>query len=247
MEEIKAVRLQKYMAEAGVASRRKCEELIIAGRVSVNGQTATLGMSVDPQSAVVELDGKRLERETARFVIALNKPRGVMCTVSDPEGRETVMDCFKGFEHRLYNAGRLDYDSEGLLIMTNDGDFAYKITHPKFVMDKTYHAIVDGELTQAQRSTLERGVALDDGFTTSPARINNTHKLKNGNSSFDITIHEGHNRQVRRMLSAVGRETLLLRRVKIGPIELGDLQSGKWRYLTPVELAAFERELGGDK
>ena len=145
------------------------------------------------------------------------------------------------------NAGRLDYDSEGLLIMTNDGDLAYKITHPKFVMDKTYHAIVDGELTQAQRSTLEHGVALDDGFTTSPARISNTHKLKNGNSSFDITIHEGHNRQVRRMLSAVGRETLLLRRVKIGPIELGNLGSGKWRYLTPDELAAFEYELNGDK
>lgn len=246
MEEIKkTVRLQKFMAEAGVASRRKCEELIVAGKVRVNGEVATLGMSIDADTAVVELEGKRLEREMERFVIALNKPRGMMCTMSDPEGRDTIMDCFKGFKHRLYNAGRLDYDSEGLLIMTNDGELAYKITHPKFVMNKTYHAVIDGELTLAQRTQLEKGVAIDEDFTTSPAEVTNTHRLKNGNTSFDIIIHEGHNRQVRRMLTAVGHETLLLRRVSIGPIKLGSLESGKWRYLSAAELSALSRELEG--
>ncbi|PWM01991.1 MAG: pseudouridine synthase [Clostridiales bacterium] len=228
------MRLQKYMAEAGIASRRKCEELIQAGRVKVNGQVAILGACVEPLQDLVEVDGEPLGKSQQKVTVILNKPRGVMCTAQDPQGRPTVGDYVKDLPVRVYNAGRLDYDSEGLLVMTNDGELAYKLTHPRFCMDKTYAAICDGLLTKAQIAALEQGVQLEDG-PTHPAKVREVFKLRNGNTAFNITIHEGRNRQVRRMLEAVGHETLALKRVALGPLRLGDLPSGTYRSLTAQE------------
>ena len=237
------VRLQKYMADAGVASRRKCEEIIQAGRVRVNGKPASLGMSVEPGKDRVTLDGAPLKGEEEKIVLILHKPRGVVCTAKDPQGRATVMDLIQDFPQRLYNVGRLDYDSEGLLVMTNDGELAYRLMHPKFQLDKTYSAICDGVLTEEQRRLLEQGIRLEDGLT-SPARVEEVYRLRNGNTAFNITIHEGRNRQVRRMLAAVGHETLMLRRVALGPLRLGDLPAGQYRRLTKAEEAALAVLLG---
>ncbi len=237
------MRLQKYMAEAGIASRRKCEELIQAGRVKVNGQVAILGACVEPLQDLVEVDGEPLGKSQQKVTVILNKPRGVMCTAQDPQGRPTVCDYVKDLPVRVYNAGRLDYDSEGLLVMTNDGELAYKLTHPRFCMDKTYAAICDGLLTKAQIAALEQGVQLEDG-PTHPAKVREVFKLRNGNTAFNITIHEGRNRQVRRMLEAVGHETLALKRVALGPLRLGDLPSGTYRSLTAQEWDELHAWLG---
>ena len=237
------MRLQKYMAEAGIASRRKCEELIQAGRVKVSGQVAILGACVEPLQDLVEVDGEPLGKSQQKVTVILNKPRGVMCTAQDPQGRPTVGDYVKDLPVRVYNAGRLDYDSEGLLVMTNDGELAYKLTHPRFCMDKTYAAICDGLLTKAQIAALEQGVQLEDG-PTHPAKVREVFKLRNGNTAFNITIHEGRNRQVRRMLEAVGHETLALKRVALGPLRLGDLPSGTYRSLTAQEWDELHAWLG---
>lgn len=237
------MRLQKYMAEAGIASRRKCEELIQAGRVKVNGQVAILGACVEPLQDLVEVDGEPLGKSQQKVTVILNKPRGVMCTAQDPQGRPTVCDYVKDLPVRVYNAGRLDYDSEGLLVMTNDGELAYKLTHPRFCMDKTYAAICDGLLTKAQIAALEQGVQLEDG-PTHPAKVREVFQLRNGNTAFNITIHEGRNRQVRRMLEAVGHETLALKRVALGPLRLGDLPSGTYRSLTAQEWDELHAWLG---
>ena len=232
------MRLQKFMADAGVASRRKCEEYIAAGRVKVNGAVAEIGCTVEPGD-IVELDGRRLSADAERVVIMLNKPQGVVCTCSDPEGRKTVIDYVKELPYRLYNVGRLDYDSEGLILLTNDGDLAYRMTHPKFEMDKTYHVVCSGTIDQRDISRLKSGITLDDGVT-SPAGMNNVRIRKDGKSELDITIHEGRNRQVRRMIAAVGKDTLLLRRIKEGMLELGELKSGQWRFLTEQEIKALD-------
>ena len=237
------MRLQKYMAEAGIASRRKCEELIQAGRVKVNGQVAILGACVEPLQDLVEVDGEPLGKSQQKVTVILNKPRGVMCTAQDPQGRPTVGDYVQDLPVRVYTAGRLDYDSEGLLVMTNDGELAYKLTHPRFCMDKTYAAICDGLLTKAQIAALEQGVQLEDG-PTHPAKVREVFKLRNGNTAFNITIHEGRNRQVRRMLEAVGHETLALKRVALGPLRLGDLPSGTYRSLTAQEWDELHAWLG---
>lgn len=233
------MRLQKFMADAGIASRRRCEEYIAEGRVKVNGSTAAIGCTVEDGDEVL-LDGEPVCAKAERIAIALNKPQGVVCTSSDPEGRRTVVDYVKELPYRLYNVGRLDYDSEGLVILTNDGELAYRMTHPKFAVEKTYHVVCAGRLTDGDRERLEKGVALEDG-PTAPAKIENMEYFR-GRTAFDITIHEGRNRQVRRMLSAVGREVMLLRRIKEGPVTLGGLKGGQWRYLTEEEIASLMRE-----
>ena len=164
------MRLQKFMAEAGIASRRKCEEYIIEGRVTVNGKIALIGTTVEPDFDLVEFDSKQIRLEEKKAVILFNKPRGVICSTDDPKGRETVMDFFKNYPVRLYNVGRLDYDSEGLLVMTNDGELAYKMMHPKFVVDKTYYVICERALSAEDIKTLTYGVMIDDGMTA-PARV----------------------------------------------------------------------------
>jgi len=236
------MRLQKFMADAGVASRRKCEEFIAAGLVFVNGEPASLGTCVEPETDEIIFQGERLKAAQRHSILAFNKPAGVVCTSNDPEGRKTVVDYFKDFPERLYNVGRLDFDSEGLIFMSNDGELSNRLMHPSFEIEKVYHVVCDGLLTDGEKRRLESGVYLSDG-RTAPARVSELRRLKNGNTAFEITIHEGKNRQVRRMLEAVGHATLLLRRVRIGNISLGELPLGQWRYLTEDELAALRKLL----
>lgn len=238
----KKIRLQKFMAEAGIASRRKSEEYINEGRVKVNGKVAVIGTTVDVDFDLVEFDGVKVQLQEEKVVILFNKPRGVICTNDDPEGRETVMDYFKNYPLRLYNVGRLDYDSEGLLVMTNDGDIAYKMMHPKFVVDKTYYVICERALSEDDIKTLTNGVELEDGMTA-PSVVEDIRKTRTGKTSFFITIHEGRNRQVRRMMEKIGHEVLQLRRVKIGILSLGTLEVGQWRTLTDDEVIKLKNSL----
>ncbi|MEN6339337.1 MAG: pseudouridine synthase [Clostridiaceae bacterium] len=236
------LRLQKYLAEAGVASRRAGEELIAAGRVSVNGEVAHIGMSVDPDHDSVALDGKPVSKKEPTITVALYKPKGVVSTSDDPEGRKTVQEYVRNIPARLYNVGRLDINSEGLLLMTNDGELAYRMTHPKFAVEKTYYAICDGKLAASEIALLVNGVQLEDGMTA-PAKVEHVRATKTGDTSFSITIHEGKNRQIRRMLEAVGHRTLRLKRERFGPITLGEMQPGEVRQLTEREVAALKRDL----
>ena len=237
------IRLQKYLADAGVASRRASEEIITAGRVRVNGETAQLGMSVEPGKDVVLLDGKAIGQKEAIYTIALYKPKGIVCTSEDPQGRNTVQEYVKDIPARLYNVGRLDINTEGLLLMTNDGELAYRMTHPKFSVEKTYYAICDGKLTASEIASLVNGVQLDDGMTA-PARVDHVRATKMGDTTFLITIHEGRNRQIRRMLEAVGHRTLRLKRERFGPITLGNLAPGETRQLSSGELNSLHEALG---
>ncbi|PKM41387.1 MAG: pseudouridine synthase [Firmicutes bacterium HGW-Firmicutes-9] len=237
------LRLQKYLAEAGIASRRASEELITAGRVQVNGLVATLGMSVDPETDVVLYDGKPVKQEEELITIMLYKPKGVVSTSDDPQGRRTVQEFVKDIPARLYNVGRLDINSEGLLLMTNDGELAHRMTHPKFSVEKTYYAICDGKLQPSEIASLVNGVQLDDGMTA-PAKVTHVRSTKTGDTTFLITIHEGKNRQIRRMLEAVGHRTLRLKRERFGPLHLGELKPGETRRLTPDELRSLKHALG---
>ena len=244
MESKSSMRLQKYLADAGLGSRRACEGFIAEGRVAVNGEPATLGVSVEPGKDQVTLDGKPVGRAQTTVALILYKPRGVVSTSDDPQGRKTVQDYVQDIPERLYNVGRLDINSEGLLVMTNDGDLAYRMTHPKFMVGKTYYAVVDGKLTASQIASLTNGVMLEDGVTA-PAKVERVRPTINGDTSFLITIHEGRNRQVRRMAEAVGHRVLRLKREQFGPLELGNLHPGERRVLTATEIAALKRALNG--
>ncbi len=231
------MRLQKFMADCGVASRRACEQIISDGRVTVNGLPAVLGMSVE-EGDDVRLDGKRLMPQEQRVVLMLYKPRGVVSTSSDEAGRKTVQAYVSDLPYRLYNIGRLDLNSEGLLLLTNDGELANLLMHPRYGVEKTYRVVCDGSLSASEIALLTNGVELDDGITA-PAKVKNIRKSTTGGTAFSITIHEGRNRQIRRMLEAVGHRTLRLKREAYGPLRLGDLKPGEWRYLTEAELAAL--------
>lgn len=223
------MRLQKYMAECGVASRRKCEELISQGRVAVNGVTVnTQGCQIDPQKDRVEVDGREIGLEEEKVYLMLHKPTGVVTTVSDQFGRRNVLelvDC----PYRLFPVGRLDYDTQGLLLLTNDGEFAYQLTHPKYVIDKCYLATVKGIPDESDLEQLRTGVVID-GKKTAPA------KAEADKNQVYLTIHEGRNRQVRKMLDAVGHPVLKLKRISVGGVLLGDLPVGHWRPLTKEEI-----------
>ncbi len=239
------MRLQKYLSQAGIASRRQCEEYIQQGRVCVNGEIAELGSTVNPEKDIIMFDNSLVRQTFERVVILFNKPRGVICTNSDPQGRKTVSDYFSDLPFRLYSAGRLDFNSQGLLIMTNDGALSLKLTHPRYSIPKTYNAICDGVLTPSQITCLRQGLKLDDGMTL-PARVENVRKAEPFGTSFSITIYEGRNRQVRRMLEAVGRKTLFLSREKIGRLSLKGLSIGEWRYASSQDLAWLD-SLPNDK
>jgi 23S rRNA pseudouridine2605 synthase len=233
------MRLQKYMASCGVASRRACEELIAAGRVTVGGTVITLmGMQVEPDQAVC-VDGKRITPETEKHYILYHKPAGEMSTASDPEGRATVLDKFKDYPVRLYPVGRLDYDSEGLLLLTNDGDLAERMLHPSKEVEKTYLARVKGNVSAEEVSQLVKGVMID-GHLTSRAKVRVIHADERYTDLL-ITIHEGRNRQVRKMTEAIGHEVMLLRRVRFGPLTLGELKRGQWRELTGKEIEELHK------
>ena len=229
------IRLQKLLAQSGVASRRKCEELMLAGLVVVDGEVVTrLGTKVDPRTAVIRVDGKRLPPVSEHVYLALNKPRGVVSTMSDPEGRRTLQDLVSERSERLFHVGRLDTDTSGLILLTNDGDFAHRMAHPSYEVDKTYVAEVEGEVTKATIRTLLEGVTLEDGpVTVSRARMVTSAP---GKSVVELVIHEGRNRIVRRLLDHVGHPVRRLTRTAIGPVGLGGLKGGEVRDLTLDEL-----------
>lgn len=233
------MRLQKFMADCGVASRRACEQIISDGRVTVNGIPAVLGMSVE-ETDDVRLDGKPLKPAEKRVVLMFYKPRGVVSTSSDEAGRKTVQAFVGDLPYRLYNVGRLDLNSEGLLLLTNDGELCNHLMHPRYGVEKTYRVVCDGTLSASEIATLTNGVQLEDGITA-PAKVTNIRRSTTGGTAFSITIHEGRNRQIRRMLEAVGHRTLRLKREAYGPLKLGELKPGEWRYLSEEELAALAR------
>ena len=234
------VRLQKLLAQSGVASRRKCEELMLEGLVVVDGEVVTrLGTKVDPRTAVIRVDGKRLPPISAHVYLVLNKPRGVVSTMSDPEGRRNLSDLVADRPERLFHVGRLDTDTSGLILLTNDGDFAHRMAHPSYEVDKTYVAEVDGEVHRGTIRTLLAGVTLEDGpVTVSQARVVSGAHGKNapGKSIVELVIHEGRNRIVRRLMDHVGHPVRRLTRTAIGPVQLARLGSGEMRELTLPEL-----------
>ena len=227
------MRLQKYLADAGIASRRKCEQLIEEGRVKLNGAVAEIGMNVS-DGDVVTLDGERVRVNNERVMIAFYKPKNVICSNAEDEDRKKVTDFFKELPYRLYTVGRLDYDSEGLILVTNDGDAANRLMHPRYGLSKTYNVLCSGRFTDAEIHALASGVMLEDGMTA-PARVKLLRETDNGNTELSITIHEGRNRQVRRMVAAVGHDTLRLVRVSIGKLTISGLKSGQWRFLSREE------------
>ncbi|HCB02751.1 MAG TPA: pseudouridine synthase [Nocardioides sp.] len=229
------VRLQKLLAQSGVASRRRCEELMLAGLVEVDGEVVTrLGTKVDPRTAVIRVEGRRLPPASAHVYLALNKPRGVVSTMSDPQGRRTLSDLVADRPERLFHVGRLDTDTSGLIILTNDGDFAQRLAHPSYEVDKTYVAEVAGDVSKAVLAQLREGVTLEDGpVTVSAVRIV---QRGSGKTIVELMIHEGRNRIVRRLLDHVGHPVTKLTRTRIGPVALGQLQSAALRDLTNDEL-----------
>jgi len=228
-------RLQKVLAEYGIASRRKCEQLIIEGKVKVNGIFVTeLGTKVDKFCDEIELDGNILKKLDKKVYVLLNKPVGYITSVKDQFDRPVVTDLIKNLKVRIYPVGRLDYDTEGLLILTNDGDLAYKITHPKHQMNKKYVALVSGVVQEENIEKFKSGILIDD-YKTAPAILEILKKTKD-NSLIKITIHEGKNRQVRKMCEAIGHKVIHLKRISIGNIILGELASGEYRFLTEKEV-----------
>lgn len=227
-------RLQKVLARTGIGSRRVCEELIADGRVTVNGEVAELGRRVDPDRDAVEVDGVRISVAEGLVHYLLNKPRGVVTTASDPQGRPTVVDLVPP-EPRVFPVGRLDVDTEGLLLLTNNGDLAHRLTHPSFGVEKEYVAHVEGRPTPSALRRLREGVDLDDG-RSAPAKASLVEP-----SVLRVTIHEGRNRQVRRMCEAVGHPVVRLVRTRIGPLADRRLKPGEWRELTSDEVRALEK------
>lgn len=228
------MRLQKYLAQCGVASRRTAEEMIAAGRVSLNGVPVTqMGLQVEPGDSVL-VDGKPVTPEEEKHYLLYHKPMGEVTTVSDPEGRPTVLDKFKDYPVRLYPVGRLDFDSEGLLLLTNDGDLTQRMLHPSREVQKVYLAQISNRLEPEAVNALREGVWLS-GRRTAPAKVR-VIRYDAFSTMALLTIHEGRNRQVRRMVEAVGHQVVLLRRVQFGPLKLGDVPRGQWRHLAEEEV-----------
>ena len=236
-------RLQKLMAAAGVGSRRVCENLIAEGRVQVDGQVVTeLGVRVDPRSAVVHVDGVRVNLDEDRVYLAFNKPKGVVTTMSDDLGRISLADYVGNREERLFHVGRLDADTEGLLLLTNDGDLAHRLQHPSYGVLKTYLATVRGPVARDVGKRLREGVELEDGpVTVDSFKIVDSQP---GRALIEVVLHEGRKHVVRRMLEAVGHPVLELVRTEVGPIRLADLKSGRLRRLNKAEIGALYKAAG---
>lgn len=234
------MRIHKALSDNGVVSRRKAEQLIKEGRITVNGRKAALGQDIDIAKDIIHIDEERIifEKKAKKLYIAVNKPRGYVTTLSDELGRHCVAQLVSDIPARVYPIGRLDKDSEGLLLLTNDGDFANLIMHPSHQISKTYRVTIRPDISEEQIVTLSTGVTLDDGSTTLPAQVQVEVK-EPGRVVLRLTIFEGKNRQIRRMCEALGLEVARLRRISVGPVKLGMLQPGKWRELTPVEVGAL--------
>jgi 23S rRNA pseudouridine2605 synthase len=233
------IRLQKLLAQSGVASRRKCEQIMLDGLVEVDGEIVTrLGTKVDPRTAVIRVNGKRLPPVSPNVYVVLNKPRGVVSTMADPEGRPTLQHLVADRAERLFHVGRLDTDTAGLILLTNDGDFAQRMAHPSYEVDKTYVAEVEGKVTKATLQRLLDGVTLEDGpVTVSRAKLVEVGRGNaKGRSIVELVIHEGRNRIVRRLLEHVGHPVRRLTRTQFGPVDLTGLRTGELRDLTTDEL-----------
>jgi 23S rRNA pseudouridine2605 synthase len=235
-------RLQKVLAAAGVGSRRACEELIAAGRVTVDGRVAALGDKVDPAGVVIHVDGERVATDPRLVYLAMNKPRGVVSTMDDERGRAAVADYLGRVEQRVFHVGRLDADSEGLLLLTNDGELAHRLMHPSFGVAKTYLCEVAGPVSRGLKRRLTEGVTLEDG----PARVDAFRVVDavGKRALVELTLHEGRKHVVRRMLDEVGHPVSRLVRTAIGPVKLGELRPGRTRRLTNTEVAGLFRAAG---
>jgi len=239
------MRLQKWMAQCGAGSRRACEQYIVQGRVRVNGQLVTqMGVNVEPEDAV-ELDGRLLTMQEQMYYYMLHKPKGVVSTAKDTHGRQTVVDLLPvGLSARLYPVGRLDANTEGLILMTNDGEFANRLMHPRYHLEKQYRVVMNGDITAAQVERLRQGVMLEDGKTL-PCQVE---VERTGNSCvLYITLRQGKNRQIRRMMEAVGCRVQHLRRIRIGQLTLGDLPMGAVRPLTQQEVQDLLERCGAEQ
>ncbi|CAB4588058.1 MAG: pseudouridine synthase [Actinobacteria bacterium] len=233
------VRLQKVLADAGVASRRASEELILDGRVSVDGRVIReLGTKIDPINSIVQVDGEVIKRVTIKSYIAFNKPAGVLSTMSDPEGRPSLSNFFAGRNERLFHVGRLDKESEGLLLLTNDGELTHQSTHPSFGVEKTYFVEILSPITKEQISELKTGIRLEDGLAR-PLKV----EAIPGQNWARIIIHEGRNQIVRRMFDELGQPVQRLVRLAFGPIVLGELPIGKWRELNAAEVISLQKAI----
>lgn len=232
------IRLQKFLAENGIASRRKCEELIVNGEIKVNGLIAEIGTKINPKVDKIEYKGKLIKNENKQYTyILLNKPIGVVTTVQDQFNRESVTDLVKIKNKRLVPVGRLDMYTSGALILTDDGDFVYKVTHPKHEINKVYNVTISGNILDEEIEKLKNGVLIDNSYVTKPAKVKILKiDLDKNISRIQITIHEGKNRQIRKMCNAIGKKVLALHRAKIGNIDVKDLKIGSWRYLTKEEI-----------
>lgn len=237
-------RLQKLIAASGLMSRRAAEDCIAAGRVSVNGRAARLGEQAEPGVDTILVDGRPLPQAGRAVYIMLNKPRGVVTTLRDEKGRRNVTALLDGLEERVFPVGRLDMDSEGLLLLTNDGDFANALAHPAREVDKVYLAWVRGEVTDAALETLRSPLTLD-GYRLRPARVEPLRRQEGG-GLLSITIHEGRNRQVRRICALAGLRVTRLKRIREGSLSLGELPTGAWRPLTQEELEKLREEIWND-
>lgn len=224
------IRLQKVLADSGVASRRACEKLILDGKVRVDGKVIrALGSKVDPEISKVSVEGKSINLKKTNLYIAFNKPRGILSTMSDPSNRPSLADYFPMQDHRLFHVGRLDKDSEGLIILTNDGAWAQRLLHPSFEIKKRYFVVAERKIRREESQRLLNGVRIECGI----AKAISARSIGDG---LEIEIHEGRNQVIRKMIAALGLEVLMLRRTRVGKIELGELPSGKWRHLSSVEL-----------
>lgn len=229
------MRINKYLASIGIASRRKVDELIEEERVKINGKTANLGDQVDPQKDIVEVDGEKVGEKEKLVYIVINKPQGYTSTAAHIKGEKSVLELVNS-NVRLYPVGRLDRDSTGLILLTNDGELALKLTHPKFHVPKTYEVKVLGNVTKTQLEMIEKGIKLEEG-TTKPSKVQIKTQSLPHHSILEITLFEGKKRQIRRMLSTLHLHVLELKRISVGPVKLGNLQVGKYRNLTQEELS----------
>ncbi|MDR3263659.1 MAG: rRNA pseudouridine synthase [Clostridiales bacterium] len=227
------MRINKYLADCGAASRRACDKLIEEGKVKVNGKPAVIGQEINTDNDTVTLDGIKLVLSKKNLYLMFNKPKGCICTRNDEKGRKTIYD-YVDLKERLVSVGRLDYDSEGLLILTTDGALVNYLTHPSNEIPKTYHVKIDGEVLQSDLATLRAGVEID-GVKTSRAKIKLI-EFSDNISRFEMTIYEGRNRQIKKMFETIGKEVLFLKRVSIGDLKLGGLSRGAHRELTPLEV-----------
>lgn len=234
------MRINKYLAMCGVSSRRKAEEFIKEGMVKVNGAVITdLGRNIDESKDIVLLNGQKIVPPENFVYYVLNKPKGYVCTLSDEKGRKTIMDLIDGIDNRVFPVGRLDYDSEGLLLLTNDGDFAFRLTHPSFQIEKKYIVKVEGKMVESELAVLRAGVVVD-GVRYGKCRVKLL-SFENNLSRMEVVLTEGKNREIRNMFKAIGKEVVLLKRVAEGVVKLGGLKRGEYRQLRPEEINSFNK------